>query len=111
MDAKPELRNSVSEKIESNSNSELKSSTELQQLARQAIISETKRASDRASAVGAQGWLKPNKKPNARFLNRTILSALRSRHSERPRKPPNNYNLNDDQDKKDQKRRKIEPER
>lgn len=56
---------------------------ELEQLARQEILRETKLCAERAKEHGAYGWQKPRIRPtNKNFLRNTLLSTLADRRRE-----------------------------
>lgn len=57
---------------------------ELERLAREEILRETKRGAERAKDHGAYGWQKPRVHPtNKNFLKNTILNTLASRKGAR----------------------------
>lgn len=60
------------------------SDEELERLAREEILRETKLGADRAKDHGAYGWQKPRIHPtNKNFLKNTLLSTLASRRGDR----------------------------
>uniref|UniRef100_A0A1E1WYA8 Uncharacterized protein n=1 Tax=Amblyomma aureolatum TaxID=187763 RepID=A0A1E1WYA8_9ACAR len=66
------------------------SDEELERLAREEILRETKLRAERAKDHGAYGWQKPRIHPtNKNFLKNTLLSTLTSRRADRgARKAP-----------------------
>lgn len=52
---------------------------DLEQLAREELLRDTKRAAVRAELVGAHGWAKPTKpRTNKRFLNTMMINTVHS---------------------------------
>lgn len=56
---------------------------ELTRIALEELTKEAKRGKERSDTMGVAGWIKPQMRPNKRFLKNTLLGAARQRDAEK----------------------------